>query len=86
MTRIVPIQNLPVAMRELLSRIAPNDEIIIEEAGRQLVRITSLRAKSATKPAHRSLGFWKGKVWTAPNFDDELPEEFWAPANDPLTS
>ena len=80
------MQDLPAATREFLARIAPNDEIIIEEAGRQLVRITSLPAKSATKPAHRSLGFWKGKIWTAPDFDDELPEEFWAPTNDPLTS
>ncbi len=86
MTRIIPIQNLPTGTREFLARIAPNDEIIIEEAGRQLARITTLPAKAASKPARRPLGIWKDKVWIAPDFDAELPAEFWTPAQDPLTS
>jgi len=25
----------------------------------------------------REFGFWAGKVWVAPDFDDPLPDSFW---------
>lgn len=85
MTRIIPIQELPPLTRELLAQIAQGDELVVEDAGQPVARITPMPAKPPSASGKRQLGFWKGKIWTSPDFDEPLPEDFWCPPDDPLT-
>ncbi|HUO08258.1 MAG TPA: type II toxin-antitoxin system prevent-host-death family antitoxin [Phycisphaerae bacterium] len=85
MTRVFPIQDLPVATRELLAQITTNDEVIIEDAGQPIARITAVPHEEPRK-SRPPLGIFQGQIWMAPDFDDELPLEFWCPPDDPLTT
>jgi antitoxin (DNA-binding transcriptional repressor) of toxin-antitoxin stability system len=77
MTRIVPIQDLPPLTRELLAKIAPGDELVVEDAGQPVARITPMPPKPAATRGKRETGFWKGQIWTSPDFDEPLPDSFW---------
>jgi antitoxin (DNA-binding transcriptional repressor) of toxin-antitoxin stability system len=83
MTRVIAMHDLPTETRELLVKIAADDEIIIEEGGHPLVRITPMPAEmSSTLLPRPPLGQFKGQVWLAPDFDEELPLNFWCPPGD----
>ncbi|MCL2639985.1 MAG: hypothetical protein FWD53_03985 [Phycisphaerales bacterium] len=83
MIRSISIQDLPLPTRELLTTISPDEELVIEQGGQPVVRITPV--PPTHKPQTRPLGLFQGQVWMAPDFNDELPEEFWCPPDDPLT-
>jgi hypothetical protein len=46
---------------------------------------TSTSSGSGLNNTPRPLGLFKGKMWMAPDFNKELPENFWCPPDDPLT-
>ncbi len=57
-------------LSQLVERAAAGEEIIITKNGvpkAKLVRIPPM--------PKRVPGCWKGKVWIAENFDDDLPED-----------
>jgi antitoxin (DNA-binding transcriptional repressor) of toxin-antitoxin stability system len=85
MTRVIHIQDLSPATRELLGRMAPGDELVIEEGGQPVAKITPVAANDAAARGPRKLGLLAGSVDIAPDFDEELPAEFWNPPGDPLT-
>lgn len=85
MTRTVSIQDLQAHTADLLAGIAADEEIIVEQNGQPLAKISAMPGKPAAKRGERQLGMFKGQIWVAPDFDDELPEEFWCPPDDPLT-
>ena len=63
-------------LSRLAERAANGEEIVIARAGKPLARLTALEGK----PRTRTIGFWKDEdVWISEDFDDPLPDDFWAP-------
>lgn len=58
-------------LSELVDRASTGEEIIIAKNGKPVARLVPLERPK--RP--RKLGFWKGKVWIAPDFDAPLPDE-----------
>ena len=58
-------------LSELVERAAAGEEIVIAKAGKPLARLVPL----AQEKPRRVPGAWKGKMWIADDFDDDLPEE-----------
>lgn len=54
-------------LSRLLDRVAGGEEIVIGKAGKPVAKL--IPYSEAKKP--RKLGTWKGKVWLAPDWDDE---------------
>lgn len=67
-------------LSKLIKRAAEGEEIIIAKAGEPVAKIVPIKKKKREKT--RRLGFWKGKVWIAPDFD-ETPEEIMKYFRDP---
>jgi prevent-host-death family protein len=78
MTKIVSISEAQTQLPGLLAlaRVS-GDEIIIEENGEPLAKITPIAEVEQTSPKPRVLGLGKGKTWMSDDFNDELPDEFW---------
>ena len=64
-----------ISLRELQSHfdVAPGDESIIEDAGQPVARITPAPVVPEAN-RDRELGFFKGQIWIAPDFDAPDPE------------
>ena len=76
MTKIVSISEAQTQLPGLLAlaRVS-GDEIIIEENGEPLAKLTPIEKPSTQKP--RIAGLGKGTMKMSEDFDDELPDEFW---------
>jgi prevent-host-death family protein len=76
MTKTVSISEAQTQLPGLLASARDNgDEIIIEENGEPLAKLTPIEKPQVQKP--RVLGLGEGKSWTSDDFNDELPDEFW---------
>lgn len=63
---------------EIVIKSAKNgDEIVLEENGKPIAKITPIVEIEQTQPKQRVFGLGKGKSWMSDDFDDELPDEFW---------
>ena len=62
-------------LAQLIERAVAGEEIIFEHKGKPVAKLAPLKSENAKKP--RKGGQWKGKVKTAPDFD-ELPDSFMA--------
>jgi len=76
MTQTVSIKDLQTNAPELLSHLAPDHDIIVEDEGKLIARIAAFRAP-ASSGAPRVPGLFRGKVWMADDFDAPLPDSFW---------
>ena len=76
MTKIVSISEAQTQLPGLLAlaRVS-GDEIIIEENGEPLAKLTPIEKPATQKP--RIAGLGKGTMKMSDDFDDELPDEFW---------
>jgi prevent-host-death family protein len=70
---IVNIHEAKTHFSKLVERAAAGEEIVIGRAGVPVARLVPFRARKGP----RKFGAWRGRVWTAPDFD-ELPEEIAA--------
>jgi prevent-host-death family protein len=61
-------------LSKLLERVERGEEIIIAQAGKPVAKLIPYQEKKAP----RVPGGLEGKIWIAPDFDDELPEEIAA--------
>jgi prevent-host-death family protein len=68
---IVNIHEAKTHLSKLLGRVALGEEIVIAKAGTPVAKLSPLRAR----PARRTPGSAKGKLWMAPDFDAPLPEK-----------
>lgn len=58
-------------LSRLVERVERGHEVIIARAGKPVAKLVPLDPP----PAKRRLGFYGGKIWMSPDFDDPLPEE-----------
>lgn len=73
MTKILSINE--VSMQTIIALTRNGDEIVLEENGEPLAKITPIEKPQVQKP--RIAGLGKDTMWMSEDFDDELPDEFW---------
>jgi len=67
----VNIHEAKTHLSRLLQRVAAGEEITIARAGKPIAKLIAV----VEKPAVRPLGFAKGQVWVADDFDAPLPDD-----------
>jgi prevent-host-death family protein len=67
----VNIHEAKTHLSRLLQRVAAGEEVTIARAGVPVARLVAVTAKTAVRP----LGFARGEVWVADDFDAPLPDD-----------
>jgi prevent-host-death family protein len=68
----VNIHEAKTHLSRLVERAAAGEEIVIAKAGKPRAKLVPVEEA----PPKRELGFWKGKIWLADDWDsDEVNEE-----------
>jgi antitoxin (DNA-binding transcriptional repressor) of toxin-antitoxin stability system len=72
-TKTINIQETEININDLLSIVLEGTEIIFTEGTILLARLTPVRDSLS-----RQAGLHRGAIWISEDFDDPLPELFWA--------
>lgn len=67
----VNIHEAKTHFSRLLQRVAAGEEVIIARAGVPVARLVAVEPKQTVRP----LGFARGQVWVADDFDAPLPDD-----------
>lgn len=67
----VNIHQAKTHLSRLLQRVAAGEEITIARAGVPIARLVAVEPKNKIRP----LGFARGQVWVADDFDAPLPDD-----------
>ena len=67
----VNIHEAKTHFSRLLQRVAAGEEVTIARAGVPVARLVAVERKQSVRP----LGFARGQVWVADDFDAPLPDE-----------
>lgn len=80
--RIVNMHEAKTQLSALVKSVLAGEEVIIARANKPLVKLVPIEPP----PREKRLGWARGKIWMAPDFNDPLPDSFWFPdEGDPLT-
>jgi antitoxin (DNA-binding transcriptional repressor) of toxin-antitoxin stability system len=71
--RTMTVRDIQTHLPQILSMISAGDEVIISENDKPLAKIVPIQKKGDKRVA----GLNKGKIQVSPDFDDDLPENFW---------
>ena len=55
---------------KLIEEVLAGKEVIVAKAGKPVAKLVAYKEQ----PKPRTPGLWKGKIWVAPDFDDEDEE------------
>ncbi|HSK72566.1 MAG TPA: hypothetical protein VK892_12765 [Pyrinomonadaceae bacterium] len=62
----------------IIKSVKSGDEIVLEENGKPIAKITPVSEVEQEQPIKRVLGLGRGEgYFMSDDFDDELPDEFW---------
>lgn len=75
MTKTLSVNDISIDI--VIKSAKKGEEIVLEENGKPIAKITPIEEAEQTEPKQRVFGLGKGKTWTSDDFDDELPDEFW---------
>ncbi len=64
-----------ISIQTITALTKNGDEVLIEENGEPIAKLTPLGKPKNIK--QRIAGLGKGTMWMSEDFDDELPDEFW---------
>lgn len=70
LTRTIDVKKKPPDLKGLLSLVADGTEVILTEGNTPIARLAPI--------GNRVAGLHAGAIWTSEDFDDHLPDEFWA--------
>ena len=73
-TQTVNIDKVEKQLADILAAAKNGSEILIKQNGKSVARLTSI---DNTKKK-RIAGLNRGSIWTSPDFDEPLPDEFWS--------
>lgn len=73
MTKTLNINEITV--ETVIKSAKSGDEIVLEENGKPIARITPIEEPKKVKK--RIAGLGKGTMWMSDDFNEELPDEFW---------
>ena len=68
---VVNMHEAKTHLSRLVERVQAGEEIVIGRAGKPVAKLVPYEGKQE----RRGYGAWKGKVWIADDFDDDLPAE-----------
>jgi prevent-host-death family protein len=68
----VNVAEAKAKLSDLLERAAAGEDIVIAKNGRPKARLVAVVEQRAPRTPER----WKGRVWIAPDFDDDLSDMF----------
>lgn len=68
--QIVNMHQAKTNLSKLIEKTLNGEDVVIAKAGKPVAKLVPY--KKAPKP--RTPGLWKGKVWMAPDFDEEDEE------------
>ncbi len=74
MTKTVSL-NENISIETVIALTRNGDEVVIEENGEPLAKVTPIEKPKEQK--QRIFGLGKGKTLMSEDFDDELTDEFW---------
>lgn len=80
MTRTISISEIQNSAQAIIDLTRKGDEIVIEENGEPVVKVTPIESIEKPEIKERVLGLGGGKgegYWMSEDFNDELPDEFW---------
>ncbi len=66
---LVNMQEAKARLSELVRRVEAGEKVVLARNGTPVAELVP-----AAAPAKREGGFWKGKVWISPDFDEPLPD------------
>lgn len=66
-----------ISIQTVIKSAKNSDEIVLEENGKPIAKITPIVEVKKIQPKQRILGLGEGTTWMSDDFDDELPDEFW---------
>ena len=72
MTKTVSISEAQTQLQGILALAHNGDEVIIEENGKPIAKITPIIEAEQPAPKPRVFGLGKGKTWMSDDFDDEF--------------
>lgn len=75
MTKTLSVNEITI--QTVITSAKSGDEIVLEENGKPIARITPIVEAERTAPKQRTAGLGKGTMQMSEDFDDELPDEFW---------
>jgi prevent-host-death family protein len=70
----VNIREAKTHLSRLLQRVAGGEEVIIARAGVPVAKLVAVETQKKVRP----LGFARGEVWVADDFDAPLPDDILA--------
>jgi prevent-host-death family protein len=70
----VNIHEAKTNFSKLLQRVALGEEVIIAKAGVPVAKLVPVRISQGKRP----LGFYRGQIWIADDFDAPLPDDLLA--------
>lgn len=76
MTKTVDVEEAKTRLPELLSPALEGNEVIISEGDKPVARLVPFSENAQRRVADLN----KGEIWVSDDFDDPLPDEFWAGA------
>lgn len=68
--QVVNVHEAKTQLSQLIAQTLAGEKVVIARAGKPVVKMVAY--KEPLK--RRKPGLWAGKVWVAPDFDDEDPE------------
>ena len=71
MTKTLSINE--VSLQTIIALTRNGDEIVLEENGEPLAKVTPIEKPQVKKP--RIAGLGKGTTWMSADFDEELPDD-----------
>jgi antitoxin (DNA-binding transcriptional repressor) of toxin-antitoxin stability system len=75
MTKTLSVNQISIEI--IIKSAKSGEEIVLEENGKPIAKITPIVEVEETKPKQRTAGLGKGTMWMSEDFNDELPDEFW---------
>jgi prevent-host-death family protein len=70
----VNIHEAKTHLSRLLQRVAEGEEVTIARAGVPIARLVAVENKKSVRP----MGFARGEIWMADDFDAPLPDDLLA--------
>ncbi|HIE48090.1 TPA: toxin-antitoxin (TA) system antitoxin [Candidatus Bipolaricaulota bacterium] len=74
LTKTVDVREAQTPLEELLSLVVTGTEIILTEGSTPIARLVPVALPTTPRVA----GLHAGAIWISDDFDEPLPEEFWA--------
>ena len=68
--QIANIYDAKTNFSQLINQVIAGEEIIIAKAGKPVAKMVAYKEKKQL----RKPGYWEGKIWISPDFDEEDEE------------